>query len=1325
MNGGRGMKVKKAAGRFLATLGAFATVALGMASCVPRNDDINRVQPGYVRKAIFQTDDEWYYRRTIVKSETTNAFAVEGMGDWSIERLKFEIQENVLLAYKPYESVPGSGTQEFEGNTFFKGTVVAAWPIESHFDIQRGYDPISNRVTNVIDENTADLAWYDRKYMRVDFATNLVDENTLFGGYTAIWFPIQLISTGSYWTNLETRPTDQYASRFSDDYVEITDNVMMGMDIFTCAAFTGFKFAGFGNCGFGEAKVRHSFMRVKEPSDYVPRFYPDAVVKKDAQGNTVYDPDTGEVVRENIYSRFGIFRIEIPTYDRGYGYTESGRLWRARIYNLWERHTDDNGNVLAYADRTPKPIVWYLNAEYPMRWLEAAEITGREFNRVYTDMVADLTGRPADQLPDMFELRVNDCNEANIIGYVSTFPDVFPAVERAVCVDGDQCGVTIENMGEFIGVGNLKTVCTSLEAATSDIEADPDAGLLVQQPFTWQRIGDVRYNMLVYLNNPQQSGWGGLGPSNADARTGEVISGTAYVRGHFYEIGAATVTDYVEFINDEQSITDVVYGQQIRQHIASTLERRQSELRRSSSTRALANQLDQRIAGLGESSDDKLLQLRNPDHLKNRLEKVKGTRLEEVLVTEADLAMAGYDRAWRPGMEVTEDLWDRAAPWGRVTEQNPYSNVSERARLALSDSGFCFLQADFDPHWAGLAFNLRGLDRESRYDIIATRTLAHVMLHEVGHNVGLAHNFEGTYDALNYGTQFWNSACVDGVDVADCSDPDAVDAFRQRQIENRYDEFRHTTVMEYMSSKGLFADYLGAYDEAAIRFAYGEQVQVFDHPAVAVPGGEDLREWRYLNDYRDIPNHMCGGQCGNSQEARDVLSERSWVTFDPQNPPANEVPYLFCDNYYNRMTPFCATFDYGSSLTEVFMNYKSMWQDYFFFNNFIRDRLVPIAWSPARALQPVSLVFNFSDVVAQYFYILSVNAQNDASDPFSNSYLRDDMASVLGNTLNFATEVMATPEPDRMCVWTSDPAVYLPFGFLNDCDQYAPLDSPYAIAADAIQPPLGDARPASLQYTEDYEDFDWAYVGSFFDKDSVMFLLGWTRPRLFRFNYELDRRNFFISNYRLFEPELREFYDRLMNFDGFLIRQQTAVELGSYWCRSSDAPDLAYLGFVEPRRMVDLETLEIFPGPSDECVEPAFLYPSILANIPFNAMFYAHALFSSDFDAQLDMSKELKVFVRGADDDFIDWSTLPNCIAADPSSDCFCSMTDNLTGLEYRGLQKSADTQSIACRLIEAAVDAQTSYEGSDGNPVNKDYWRSRVERLEYARDLYRLYHNR
>ena len=1301
-----------------ATMIALLAGVVGPA-CAPRNDDINLVQPGFVDKAIFTSDDEWYYRRTLVEAETTNAYAIEGLGDWTVERIKFEIQEDVLLAYKADESIPGAGTQTFEGNTFYKGPVVAAWPIESHFDVQRGYDSLTNRVTNVIDENTLDRPWYDRRYMRVDFAANLVEDNTLYGDYALTWFPMRLLSTGSYWSNLDTRPTDPFASRFSSDYVEITDNVMIGSDVFTCAAFVGFSLAGVGNCGFGEAKVRHSFLRVTEASDFLPREYPDAVVRTDEEGNTVFDPETGEVVRENIYGRFGFFRLELPTYDRGYGYTESGRLYRARLYDLWERSTDaTTGQPLPFAERTPKPMIWYLNVEYPMRWMAAAEKTAAEYNRVFSSMVADLMGTTTDAIPSMFQLRVNDCNEQNVIDFVSEDPDLFFAVERAVCADDEACLVTLENMGEHVGIGNLKKVCTSLEAATRD----PDTG---KSRFEWQRLGDLRHNMLMFLTNPQASGWGGLGISNADARTGEVISGTAYVRGHYYELQASRVNDYIALINDEQTTADIVYGQQIRQHIEATLARRRRELQAGGGSGAkLADRLDARIASLGVGRDDKLVELRNPDHLKNRMERVKGTRVEEQLVTEFDLALAGFGQ-WRPGMAVTDELWDRAAPWGRASEQSPFSAHLEHARMAFGDAGLCFLESDFDPHWAGLAFNLRDVEPAARYEIIANRLLAHVLLHEVGHDVGLTHNFEGSYDALNYSLKFWDNLCVDGVDVPDCSDPASRAVYDQRRVEAQVDEERHSTVMEYLSSKGLFADFLGRYDQAAIRFAYGRQVEVFDSPAVQAPGGEALRSWRYLNDYRALPNHLCGGTCASPEEARAVIGERSWVTFNPQDPPPNEVPYLFCDNRFDRMTPFCATRDFGASLTEVFMNYKSMWQDYFFFNNFVRDRIVPSAWDPNAALAPLAFVGDFSDVVAQYFYIMSVNAQSDPSDPFASSFLRDDMAAVLGHSLNLATEVMATPAPGRMCLWTSNPNRYLPSANLNDCDEYAPIDSSYATARGMIELGLGDGRPASLGFTEDYEDYDWAFVGSFFDKDALLRRLGTTRPRLLRFNYDLDLRNKYISQYRLFEPELREFFGRVMSYDSFFIRSQTADELGSFWCRSPDAPELPHLGYFEPRRMIDLDTLELFPGASASCAQPSVLYPTILANIPFSAMYYAHALFSSDFDAQVDMGKELKVFVRGADDDFEDWASLPRCAVAAVGENCYCAMVDTLVGVEYRSVQRSPTEISMGCQMINSAEQARIEYEASDSNPDFKDYWRGRVELLEYARDLYRVYHNR
>ncbi|MCB9653998.1 MAG: hypothetical protein H6729_07725 [Deltaproteobacteria bacterium] len=1350
------------------------TMGLG---CGTRAEDINTVQPGYVRKSIFQQDSEWYYRRTIVKSETQNAYIIEGHGDIPLDRVKFEITEDHLLAYKPYESLPGSDRQTLPGGgDFYKGVLLAAWPIESHFDIIRGYDPLTGRETNQISPNDVDRPWRDREYMVVDWSTNEI-EDFIYADQSGYWFPIKFVSTSQYWTDAETSPTDPYASRFSDDYVEITNHALLGMDLYTCAAFGGYSLAYYDRCGFGEAKVRYSFVRVKEPSDYVPREYPDSVVIKDADGNPTYDEATGEVMREPIYDRFGVFRVQVPTYDRGYGYTESGRLFRAMAFNLWENSKDATGHVLDYAARTPKPIVYYLNTEFPERYRQVASEVANEYNGIFKPMVADLMGKAVADVPDMFVIKDNDCSEANIIQFVGGDETLLSAVQRVVCAGADgidaSCSVTPANIGEHIGLGNLENVCASLYSATLNT-ATGVAG------FDWQRIGDSRYNMIVWLANPQQSGWGGYGPMHADSITGETISATTFLRGFSYEVAAANVVDYIEFMNDEVTTEDVIYGQSVRKQAAATLEaaRKMSNLKVGE---GYLTEMKRRMGALGSSRSELLVESPNANQQLDRLARIKDTRVEEKLLAEADapvflnayqVAMTAHgkpnqpypstipssidvmmasDGTWHPGQEMPEALKRAASPATRFAPDANYSAAAERARVALGNAGFCFLSHDFDPQWAGVALALRDLPRADRYRIVSERLIKHVMLHELGHNVGLSHNFEGTYDATNYNPYFWKWYAPSEARPGD-DDPAAQLAY-DKQLARR-DEYKHTTVMEYLSSKGAFADFLGKYDEAALRFVYANQVAVFNDPAVgdAFRGGQTFRRWRYRHDYSRIPDYVCGGPDGScvaegnrdaAQVRRDVLENRSWVTFDPQDPPPNEVPFLFCDNYYDRRTPFCATFDYGANQREIFANYYSNWADYFFFNNFVRDRLSPLAWSPDRALSALNYLMRHVDITTQYLYYLSAtNPVDEFGEPFApigndpkSSDLYADMQATVGLGLNFAAEVTATPEPIRMCRINDlgDP-LYMPWYIYQSvydtgCEQYEDLSSAQAIADGAIQIPLGTARPIGIGFTPDYEEWDWSFVGSFFDKQNMMYMLGLSRPTLFRFNYDLDIRNYHIGLYRLYEPELRHFFDRLMNLELFLIDPGITTDFGSYWCADPSAPDVASKGHLEPRRLIDLDSGDSVPGPSADCLDPVAIMPRFVSNTPLTANYVAHALFSSDNDTQLDMGKQAKVYVLGADDDFQDWSAYPSCTTA-RSGPCYCEVRDSLTGLTYRSLDPNnglhdASVRSAGCRLIEQAKDAAAKYAAPFPPSYARDRWRSWFERLEFARDLYRIYNDR
>lgn len=1277
--------------RALAVLGAALATLTG---CGSRAPDINQVQPGYVRKSIFLQDSPWYYKRTIVKSETTNGYAIEGMGDWALEQIRWNVQEKLLIAYKPYEAVPGEETATYPGSTDFQGVTLAAFPITEHFDIKRGYDPQTGNETNVVSENTTDRQWFERDYFRVNWAANQVDRS-IYGDFSGEWFPISYISTGTYWMDQDSAPTDQFASRFTDDYIEVTQSALLGMDIITCASFTGFSVAGFPNCGYGEAKVRHSFVRVKEPSYYAPVEYPDSVVRTDAAGNPMADPSTGEVLREPIFNRFGFFRSEFPTYDRGYGTTQSGQVFRAFTINIWQKSVDDSGKVIPFAMRTPKPIIYYLNAEFPDRWKAATASVALEYDRVFKGMVSDLV-TPANTPAHMFEIRENDCNPTHVRDFIKAHPQYLDAVARGVCPNSLPGATRTPGAGpsgacpdplNSIAPGNLTTVCTSLEAATRD----PSTNVPL---FDWQRMGDGRWFMINWLNNPQNSGWSGLGLVNPDGQTGEAISGAVYIQGQYLEVAASNVTDYIALINDERSLDQIIFGQDIRKQVQAEVQRA-TKMSLELPSPAFLGMMNQRLARYG-TSRDQLLDLGDPLEQANRLQRSVNSPIEEALISDYDVAMASGG-TWKRGDPITDDLRHAASPYARIVEGSSFAAMREKARLGLGASGLCFPSYDFDIHWAGLALQLKDTPPDQRYQIVANRLITSVILHEVGHNVGLRHNFEGSFDALNYPDQFWQLNLSSPSDV-------------------RIEELRNTTVMEYMGSKGLFTDRLGKYDEAAIRFAYANQVATFTSTAVdpGVAGGVALQLWRYRNDYRKIPGHLCGGAgCASSAAALDAITRRQWVTFNPQNPPRNEVPFHFCSDEYNRMTPFCSTFDYGSNLREIFANYHTIWSNYFFFNNFVRDRLAPLAWEPNYATIPLQTALDFAITAGQYYYYMN------AVDPaFAATDLASDMLATTAAGLNMAAEVMATPEPIRMCPLPqqTNPKVYVPWFALNGCDQYAPIDGAYAQQLGEIQPAIGDARPATIGFTEDYEDWDWSFIGSYFDKSNVLWLLGYDRPHFFRFNFDVDLRNYHISLFRLFEPELRSFYDRVINFDGYFVEQQLAQDVGSYWCEDVKAPGVASLGRLEPRRLLDVTSTGTpsLPGPSRSCANPSLIYPTLLRNIPFDAMYYAHTLFSSDFDAQLDMGKSLKIYVVGAEDDYPSWDQLT------PSE--YCTVTDSQTGIQYRALHQSQGKPDLACRLVAKAAQTQMDYEGSNGLPDYKDRWRAWMERLEWARDLSKLY---
>ena len=163
--------------------GALCGVLWVSIACTGEIEDIDRTSPNKVQKEIFE--GEWWFNATVVDTEFIQGLLFEGLMSGA-DRIRWDLQEELLVAYRSYETLEGAEEGSSE-DLDFQGTVVAMFPIESHFDVLREYNAATGEQSNIIVENTTDRPWWERDYVRIDWSQNLVaDSYSLSGVITAI-----------------------------------------------------------------------------------------------------------------------------------------------------------------------------------------------------------------------------------------------------------------------------------------------------------------------------------------------------------------------------------------------------------------------------------------------------------------------------------------------------------------------------------------------------------------------------------------------------------------------------------------------------------------------------------------------------------------------------------------------------------------------------------------------------------------------------------------------------------------------------------------------------------------------------------------------------------------------------------------------------------------------------------------------------------------------------------------------------------------------------------------------------------------------------------
>jgi len=966
---------------------SFAAILL-TAGCQEPRDDRDYVQTNVVDKSLFE--GEWYYTHTIIDNdyESTYAWAYRGSVSFdqtnsvigTIARIRFVVDEDWLYAYRSYPVVAEADRQPNGDRDVDLFEPMAAWPIESHFDIVRRYNPETGETLNVIEENTQDRPWYEREYMRVDWSGNV-----MVGAYNFndldVFDPLGIVTReaapsfgqeGAPWpdeweTRFDFTPTDEpgrdsweweYWDRYGPEqlyhFTFVTQEIWNpGVYPFLYSWAWPWMLQGSDEIPMSSVlvSVRHSFLRVPDESQYEPLHMP-----------------------ESSWEMFGTWRVEQPTYTWGdlpddengltnfYGQTDALNYWAGR-HNIWRRsfQTDGEGRQqpIPLPEREVQPVVYTLTDGFPAWLIQPSFDLIGEWNGTLMETVRVARN---EALPERYfpgecssdaqcieehgdEYPYSACNTSNdgeqhrcTRGYnpflapddsmndfrchivdaednlpadpgltLGSFEDPALESQKGWHFVGDECVLVLRNntcddpTARTLAAERACRDASDQEACVADLVAHP-APLCDQ-------MGDLRFNFLAH-NDQAGVMWGGVSQPLMDPLTGELIQANA--NGSMVSVeGAMTITgwyfDLVDGEDDEVDELSVMVGEDVRRMMENTQYAIPPVMPAVPPSFSTSEDVIPGALGPGtglprlDESIERAWDMRGMEGrtkiFSDRRYDLQGTTLERSLLsgTEGMLSMGFVpdDAMASPSDEMLAEASPFRVGVHRVAAEH------EALFNRMRDHNFCFsadqdVTSFVDNSFVNWLNDYEGLTDQQRAIATGRAYFRGMMIHEMGHSVGMRHNFAGSLDYQNYHDQYYHIEDADPLPLADDYDVDEdnllsyeelgrfnsdLQSARERREAAGVARWHNASVMEYMPRISNDLAPLGRYDRGFTHFVYGNQLEVYTEPPVEsrLDGVTRERPWMNRPDRanRGYEQYFLGGEpCRIDRDTRTGRPER-------------------------------------------------------------------------------------------------------------------------------------------------------------------------------------------------------------------------------------------------------------------------------------------------------------------------------------------------------------------------------------------------------------------------------------------------------------------